>query len=186
RWPAERFARVAAWLRDGGNEVLVTGNAAERPVAEEVAARAGLPPDRVLAGRTGLGELAALVADARLVVCGDTGVAHLATAFATPSVVLFGPVAPALWGPPPHGPHVVLWAGRSGDPHGDRPDPGLLEIGVRDVLGAAADLLEVVDERATGGGHRRSRIPRFAPVRAAGRGGGRGRLHGQLPDRLAP
>ncbi|MBB2912040.1 ADP-heptose:LPS heptosyltransferase [Streptosporangium becharense] len=144
RWPADRFARVAAGLREAGHEVLITGSAAERPIAEEVAARAGLPGECVLAGRTGLGELAALVAGARLVVCGDTGVAHLATAFATPSVVLFGPVAPALWGPPRRGPHVVLWAGRSGDPHGDRPDPGLLDIGVRDVLDAAADLLEVL------------------------------------------
>jgi len=28
----------------------------------------------------------------------------------------------------------VLWAGRRGDPHGLRADPGLLEIGVLDVL----------------------------------------------------
>ena len=59
---------------------------------------------------------------------GDTGVAHLATAFGTPSVTLFGPVSPALWGPrvDPHL-HRVLWrpAGRDrrpGDPHGDDVD----------------------------------------------------------------
>ncbi|GAA3119917.1 glycosyl transferase [Streptosporangium carneum] len=142
RWPAERFARVAAALRREGHEVVVTGNATERSLATRVAAAARLPETCVLAGSTGLPELAALVARASLVVCGDTGVAHLATAFATPSVVLFGPVSPALWGPL-GGPHTALWAGRSGDPHGDLPDPGLLEIGVLEVLDAAADLLEV-------------------------------------------
>ncbi|WP_449062773.1 glycosyltransferase family 9 protein, partial [Planomonospora algeriensis] len=68
---------------------------------------------------------------------------HLASAFATPSVVLFGPVPPALWGPPPGGPHTALWAGSRGDPHGERPDPGLLRIEVPQVLDAALDRLEV-------------------------------------------
>jgi ADP-heptose:LPS heptosyltransferase len=55
-------------------------------------------------------------------------VAHLASAFGTPSVLLFGPTPPAEWGPPRDPRHRVLWAGRTGDPHGDRPDPGLLAI----------------------------------------------------------
>ncbi|WP_433254594.1 glycosyltransferase family 9 protein [Streptosporangium sp. CA-135522] len=142
RWPPERFALTAVALRQAGHEVVITGDAGERALAERVASLACLPERSVLAGRTGLRRLARLVARARLVICGDTGVAHLATALATPSVVLFGPVSPALWGPP-HGPHVALWAGRSGDPHGDRPDEGLLEIGVREVLDAAVNLLEV-------------------------------------------
>ena len=63
--------------------------------------------------------------------------AHLATAFGTPSVVLFGPVPPAEWGPPPAGGrHHALWAGRRGDPHADAPDPGLLEIRAKDVSDA--------------------------------------------------
>ncbi|MFF5108031.1 glycosyltransferase family 9 protein [Streptosporangium sp. NPDC000509] len=143
RWPPERFALVAAELRDNGHQVVVTGSERERDLAERVALLAGLPSTSVLAGRTGLLELAGLVARARLVICGDTGVAHLAAAFLTPSVTLFGPVSPALWGPPPAGPHTVLWAGGLGDSYGYRPDPGLLEIGVWDVLDAAARLMEV-------------------------------------------
>ncbi|MFF0306218.1 glycosyltransferase family 9 protein [Streptosporangium sp. NPDC004379] len=142
RWPPDRFAAVAAALRRAGHDVLVTGGAAERGLALRVAAAAGLPDEAVTAGRTDVTGLAALVARARLVVCGDTGVAHLASAFGTPSVVLFGPTPPELWGPPP-GPHVVLWAGVPGDPHAGRPGPGLLRIGVEEVLGAATDLLEV-------------------------------------------
>lgn len=142
RWPPERFALVSFVLRQAGHDVVITGSAGGRALAEHVASLACLPETSVLAGRTDLGELAALVARARLVICGDTGVARLATALATPSVVLFGPVSPARWGPPP-GSHVSLWAGRSGDLYGNLPDEGLLEIGVRDVLGAAVNLLEV-------------------------------------------
>jgi ADP-heptose:LPS heptosyltransferase len=135
RWPPDRWVQVARALTEAGEHVLVTGSASERPLAGAVAAGAGLPAERVLAGRTDVLTLAAVVAGARRILCGDTGVAHLATAFGTPSVVLFGPTAPAHWGPPP-GPHVSLWAGRPGDPHGATPDPGLLEIGVGDVLRA--------------------------------------------------
>jgi ADP-heptose:LPS heptosyltransferase len=142
-WPAERFAEVAAALDHAGHRVVITGNAAERSLAFRVAMLAGLPVETVLAGRTDLPELARLVAGARLVICGDTGVAHLATAFATPSVVLFGPVSPEQWGPPPGGRHVALWAGRSGDPRASRPDPGLLEIGTEMVLDAAVNLVGV-------------------------------------------
>jgi ADP-heptose:LPS heptosyltransferase len=138
RWPAERFAAVAAAL-EGPAPVVVTGSAAERECAEKVAAGAGLPADRVLAGRTDLAELAALVAGADLVVCGDTGIAHLASAFGTPSVVLFGPVGPARWGPPP-GPHIALEhpALRRGEAFADDPDPALLAITVDEVLDAAS------------------------------------------------
>lgn len=141
RWPADRYAAVAAALRQAGHRVVVTGGTAERPLATEVAARAGLPPDAVLAGRTDLLGLAALVAGARLVVCGDTGVAHLATAYRTPSVLLFGPTPPAEWGPR-SGPHTVLWRGTGrGDPHAAEPDPALLALRVPDVLEAARGLI---------------------------------------------
>ena len=141
RWPAERFAAVARAERAQGRRVVVTGTPAERPLAARVAALAELPEDAVFAGDTDLLRLARLVAGASCVVCGDTGVAHLATAFATPSVVLFGPTPPTLWGPPPgRSWHRVLWAGGRGDPHGDDVDPGLLAIEVADVLRALAEL----------------------------------------------
>jgi ADP-heptose:LPS heptosyltransferase len=136
RWPPRCWAEVARAELAAGRRVVVTGGATERVLAEAVAREAGLPAAAVLAGRTDLRGLAALVSGAGRVACGDTGVAHLATAFGTPSVVLFGPTPPALWGPPPEGPHRVLWTGRRGDPHGAEPDPGLLEIGVAEVVAA--------------------------------------------------
>jgi ADP-heptose:LPS heptosyltransferase len=151
RWPAGRFAAVAAALDGPGSPVVVTGSAAERELAEEVAVRAGLPAERVVAGRTDLGQLCDLVAGAALVVSGDTGIAHLASAHATPSVVLFGPVDPAQWGPPTGGPHVALAhpARRRGARFADKPDPALLAIGVDEVLAAAAALR---DRSAAGAG----------------------------------
>jgi ADP-heptose:LPS heptosyltransferase len=135
RWPPERWARFARAEREAGHEVLITGSRAELGLARSIAVAAGLDPRRQPAGRTDLLCLTALVAAAGTVICGDTGVAHLATALGVPSVLLFGPTSPQLWGPPEHLPmHRVLWEGRTGDPHAQRIDPGLLEIEVETVL----------------------------------------------------
>ena len=142
RWPPDRFAAVARHLADRGHDVRVTGGPSEVELARDIAARAGLGEQAVLAGRTTSLELAALVAAARVVVCGDTGVAHLATAYRRPSVVLFGPVSPALWGPPvragEQGPlHVALWHGDGdGDPWGTELDPALARVTVEEVTAA--------------------------------------------------
>jgi ADP-heptose:LPS heptosyltransferase len=137
RWPAERWTLVCRAEAEAGRAVVLTGTSAERASAADIARAAGLPPSSVLAGRTDVRALAALVAWAGVVASGDTGVAHLATAFATPSVVLFGPTPPDRWGPPVDRPqHVVLWRGRTGDPHAETADPGLLEIEVDEVIEA--------------------------------------------------
>ena len=147
RWPVDRFATVARTLRDQGHRVVVTGSAGERELGVRIAARAGLPESAVL--RTGLGELAALVARARLLISGDTGIAHLATAYRTPSVVLFGPMSPRRWGPPPRPQHRAIWHGTRSEP-GDSMAPGvhpaLLAVQPAEVLAAAR---EVTDAAAT-------------------------------------
>jgi ADP-heptose:LPS heptosyltransferase len=142
-WPTERFATVAAALRAGGHRVVVTGSAAQRTRALAVAELGGLSPAAVLAGGTGLSELAALIAGATLLVSGDTGVAHLASAYRTPSVVLFGPAPVEEWGPPEDGPHRALTvpALRRGDPFAPDPDPAVLAVTVGDVLAAVAELM---------------------------------------------
>ena len=146
RWPAERFAAVATELAAHGHRVLITGGGSEAALAQHVAAASGTT------ARTGgtLSELAATIATARLVVCGDTGVAHLASAYRTPSVLLFGPVSPLLWGPPPDLRHVVLWHGDgTGDPHGAATDPALLRISVDEVLEAVATAVLQEPDRAS-------------------------------------
>jgi ADP-heptose:LPS heptosyltransferase len=134
RWPAGRFASVARALTGDGHRVVITGSTAERSLAESVAEAAELPNSAVLAGQLSITGLVALIADCALLVSGDTGIAHIATATGTPSVLVFGPTAPNRWGPRISGPHRVLWAGRSGDPHGEQPDPGLLLVQADEVL----------------------------------------------------
>lgn len=142
RWPAERWASVARAVADGGMDVRLTGSSNEQQLCADVVRRAGLSPDASTAGDLDLPALAALVGAAGLLVCGDTGAAHLATALSTPSVLLFGPVAPALWGPAiDHDRHAVLWHGTGdGDPHGSEPDPALLRITAEEVLDAVGHL----------------------------------------------
>jgi ADP-heptose:LPS heptosyltransferase len=144
RWPSDRFAAVARRLAQAGHRVMVTGSAAERGLAAAVGRAAGLPEEAVLAGRTTVLELAATVAAARLLICGDTGVAHLATAYGTPSVLLFGPVSPRQWGPRTDGPHTVLWRPEAvrGARWATDPDPALLALSIGDVLRAATAALD--------------------------------------------
>jgi ADP-heptose:LPS heptosyltransferase len=141
RWPPDRWAAVAGAERAAGREVLISGSREEVGLARWIAAAAGLEPRREIAGRTDLATLAAFVAAAGVVVCGDTGVAHLATALRVPSVLLFGPTSPRHWGPPDSPPiHRVLWEGVTGDPHGGEVDAGLLRIEAGEVIAALESL----------------------------------------------
>ncbi|MDN3309386.1 glycosyltransferase family 9 protein [Microbacterium oryzae] len=138
QWPVERFAAVAAALREDGMRVMLTGGAADRERAEAVAAAVGIADEDVLAGRTDLTALAALIAAAAVVVTADTGAAHVASAYGTPSVIVFGPAPVEEWGPPA-GPHIALTDAslRRGDAFADAPDPALLAVTADDVLAAA-------------------------------------------------
>lgn len=149
RWPEERWVAVARAAGAAGRRVVLTGGPGEAALAHRIAEAAGLDDDAVLAGRTDLVALAAAVAAAGAIVCGDTGVAHLATATGTPSVVLFGPVPPSRWGPPAERTqHRALWAGRQGDPHADALDPGLAALQIDDVLAALDDLTTTIPSPA--------------------------------------
>jgi lipopolysaccharide heptosyltransferase II len=89
RYPAERFATVARTLTDDGRgPVLVTGGPDEAELAGAVAAQAG-PGVISIAGALTLGEFAALIADAALLVSNNSGPVHLAAALGTPVVDLY-------------------------------------------------------------------------------------------------
>ncbi|MBA2275039.1 MAG: hypothetical protein H0W21_14260 [Actinobacteria bacterium] len=75
-------------------------------------------------------------------VCGDTGITHLATALRTPSVVLFGPAPPWLWGPPADRRWHRTLRGSNGSPDLDPGPERLLRITVDDVLESLVDLPE--------------------------------------------
>jgi len=137
RWPLESWTEV---VRNLSGPVLLTAGPGEVQAAAQVAREAGLPDQAVLHGLS-LTALAALVAAARLLVAPDTGVAHLATALGTPSVVLFGPVPPAVWGPPPGwSRHRALWGGVESDNLADSTAPGMLRLTSEQVLQACAEV----------------------------------------------
>ncbi len=99
RWPADRFAALGMLLAvRAGARLVVTGSPAEAPLVAAV--RAGLPPAATAAPPAGtLQDLAALLAEADLVVAADSLPLHLANALGTPVVGLYGPKDPAVTGP---------------------------------------------------------------------------------------
>ncbi|MDB5839494.1 MAG: ADP-heptose--LPS heptosyltransferase [Herminiimonas sp.] len=109
RWLPQRFAEVADRLAAGGLRIVLTGTAQESAITGAVR-DCMKAPALDLTGRTGLGALAALIADARLLVCNDTGVSHIAAAFATPSVVICCGADPVRWAPLDRQRHRVLGA----------------------------------------------------------------------------
>jgi ADP-heptose:LPS heptosyltransferase len=92
-WPADRYGAVAARLSSElGLRTLVLGTAAERGSLIEVAAR--VPGAVVAAGETRLGQMAGLMATARVYIGNDSGPTHMAMALGVPTVAVFGPTDP--------------------------------------------------------------------------------------------
>ncbi|GAB3611390.1 hypothetical protein GCM10027414_35160 [Humibacter ginsengiterrae] len=87
RWPAESFARVAAELAAEGCTVVVVGDEGERPLCNAVATAASRAAS--VAGRLDLGELAAVLGDADVVIANDSGPRHLAHALGTATVAVY-------------------------------------------------------------------------------------------------
>lgn len=117
-WPPARWAEMVRLLRArAGVEVVLTGGPTEGALVGSVAA--GLDPaPRALVGSTTLGQLAALFAEAALVVGGDSGPLHLAAAVGTRTVRIYGPTDVAEFGPWPPDParHAALAAGLACQP----------------------------------------------------------------------
>lgn len=85
RWYPERFALVADELAERGFRIVVTGLAQEAAHAHRMLRRLRAPAID-LVGRTTLGALTAVIDGARLVVANDTGVRQIAIARGTPCV----------------------------------------------------------------------------------------------------
>jgi lipopolysaccharide heptosyltransferase II len=149
-WRAERWAAVADTLaRETGADVLLTGAEAERPGCQEIAAQMETEA-QVMAGETSLDQLAALLSRCRLVLGLDSGPLHLGVAVGTPSVQLYGPADPAIFGPwgPPEKHRVLISAWPcipcnrlDYSPHELVNHPCVQEVDVPWVLAAARELL---------------------------------------------
>ena len=91
RWPAPRFAELAARLyKESGATSVFFGSPQEKDLAEEVMALAAVPA-LSLAGRTTLAEFIQLIQGCDLFVTNDTGTMHVAAALGVPTLAIFGP-----------------------------------------------------------------------------------------------
>jgi ADP-heptose:LPS heptosyltransferase len=89
RWPAERFAALAARLRaEHGLAAVSASPGAVVPVAGVA-----------LCARTSVEELIALVAEAALVVANDGGPVHIAAALGVPVVAFYSSTVLEIWSP---------------------------------------------------------------------------------------
>lgn len=87
--------------------IILTGSKNEQPMLEEIAR--GMQSPAVLVTDATVGQLAALLGRALLVLSVDSGPLHLAVAQGTPTVQLFGPTDPRIFGPwGIHERHIVL------------------------------------------------------------------------------
>lgn len=88
RWPAERFGEAGAQLAHDFDGIAVTGGQGEQALVAGVCARIGKKA-MPLAGALSLGELAALIERADLLIANNTGPVHIAAALGTPVVDLY-------------------------------------------------------------------------------------------------
>ncbi|HEX7060831.1 MAG TPA: glycosyltransferase family 9 protein [Woeseiaceae bacterium] len=102
RWTPEGWGAVAAALDRRGFALVLTGDgsASELDYLEATIEHMPLRPLN-LAGRLRFADLSELLRRAQLYVGTDTVASHLAAAAGTPTVALFGPEPPAVWGPWP-------------------------------------------------------------------------------------
>jgi heptosyltransferase III len=104
RWHNAGWHELIAWLSGEGLRVVITGGPGEdeRKYVRQVLA--GVKAQVIdVCGKLRIAQTADLLRPAALFVGPDTATAHLAAACGTPTVALFGPTDPRLWGPLPDG-----------------------------------------------------------------------------------
>jgi ADP-heptose:LPS heptosyltransferase len=89
-WPAERFLEVAKHLEQAGMEPVFIGSGSDDLTL--------FSAYRTISGAS-LTEVMGLLGSSALFIGNDSGPAHMAAACGLPTVVLFGPSDPEIWGP---------------------------------------------------------------------------------------
>ncbi|MBO0796675.1 MAG: glycosyltransferase family 9 protein [Ktedonobacteraceae bacterium] len=115
-WRAEAWTSIANTLATSQRfaqtpRIVLTGSPAERPLLDEIAR--DMQGNPVICAQQSVGQLAALLQRAQLVLGVDSGPLHLAIAQDTPSLQIFGPTDTRIfgpWGNPER--HVILTSTR--------------------------------------------------------------------------
>lgn len=134
-WDAKKFAAVADWAAERCRVLLISGPA--RDGAGEV--RASLNKARPLMADTlPLTQLAAVLKTSTAYLGNDSGITHLAASLGLPTVALFGPTNPALWGPRGPGVRIIygknIYTPRSQKVRSEQSHPGLESIPIDRVV----------------------------------------------------
>jgi heptosyltransferase-1 len=94
-WFDERWTLLAGELVDKFDKpVLILGGPGDAGRGEEIARQSGRAQVYNLCGRTTLGQSAAIIEGATLLIGVDTGLTHMGTAFSIPTLALFGATCP--------------------------------------------------------------------------------------------
>lgn len=151
RWPADRFAALAAGLAARGHRVVVLGGREDAALCREVAGASG-GGARVAdaGGRLPIRAAAELIRRCALLIGNDSAPLHLAAGVGTPAIAIFGATVPEFgFGPAGSAGRVVelggLWC-RPCSAHGGRRCPVgsfdcMTGIGVPRVLETASEML---------------------------------------------
>jgi heptosyltransferase III len=107
RWHIDGWRMLAARLRERGLQTVVTGSGSDRAYLDEVWRDGGVAR---LDGKLEWPQLSALIGAARVYIGLDTAVTHLAAATGAPTVALYGPTDPRIWGPWPVGGLTRPWS----------------------------------------------------------------------------
>jgi len=133
-WPLERFVRLASELDAMGfGPVFLCG-----PAEAGIAAGHNMLADYPIVSGLALRDVAGFLASAALYVGNDSGITHLASAVGAPTVAVFGPTDPSVWGPVGSNVRVV---------RGEGAGHVLETVGVGMVLDAVRGMLERESER---------------------------------------
>ena len=99
QWPARHFAALAnQFALDPHSQILLLGDATDAAVCQAVATACARPAT-LLPPMPSTLDLAAALAHCDAVIGNDSGALHLAVAVGTPSVTIFGPANPMVYGP---------------------------------------------------------------------------------------
>lgn len=94
-WESAKWAELAARLHADGVHVVLAGGPDDAEAIADIKSKLSFRPIEAYGRTQGLGQLAALIANASILVCVDSAPMHLGIAVGTPTVALFGPTDPA-------------------------------------------------------------------------------------------
>jgi ADP-heptose:LPS heptosyltransferase len=121
RWPLERYRELTRRLVNELNaQVLLIGGPEDIDLNQHLLEGLDIPPGTIinLAGKTTIGQLAALLEQCALFIGNDSSPMHLAAAVDIPVIAIFGPTSPQEYGPYPldDPKHIAIWHHPTGQP----------------------------------------------------------------------